>query len=129
LSASGVHDNHQLSNFPIARIVENQHGFAVAIIPHMLYDGKGSSILPSPMEAYKTKMHGVFIYVGGTRGLRQWINISMLFPVLMKIGILELFFMTTSTLPLGLKTCSLSLGIPTWTIALMSTVLVISISM
>jgi len=50
-------NDHQLSNFPTAGLVQNQHDFVVTIIiAQMIYHGKGSTILSSGhMEAYMIK--------------------------------------------------------------------------
>jgi len=38
---SGIGGGHQISNFPIAGLVQDQHGFAIAIIPQVAFHGKG----------------------------------------------------------------------------------------
>jgi len=112
---SGIGD-HQLSNFPSAGLVQDQHDCAIATIPQVIYHGKGalfSLVVTWELTRSSWIMMDSFKLLGNS-GLKQWIDIFMLFPVLMKIGILELFFMTTNTLPHGLKTCPLSLDLHTW---------------
>jgi len=100
-NVSGVHDDHKLSNlFPFVGLVQYQYGFAVAIIPHVSYHGKGNStiLFSGHMKADKISswvMEDSFLLLGNS-DLKQWMDIPMLLLLLMKIGIMELFFFMTS---------------------------------
>jgi len=65
--ASGVHDDHLLSNFLTAGLAQ---GSTIAIIPQVSYLGKGSNILFSGhMGTNKIKLdYGGFIHIVG----KQW---------------------------------------------------------
>jgi len=73
-NVNGMDSAHQLSNFPIAALVQNHHCFAIVIIiSQMAYHGKG--VLFSLVVIWKlTRSRWIIVdpfMLVGNRGLRQ----------------------------------------------------------